>query len=120
MTTRIFITGGAGFIATSLVELLNKQYSGSPIWIYDNLHKQVHGVNAEFVSKYPEVSFIKGDIVDKQHLIDSVKLANPDIVYHLASETGTGQSYDEVSRYCNVNVTGTANLIEALRFLNKN
>jgi dTDP-L-rhamnose 4-epimerase len=36
-------------------------------------------------------------------------------VVHLAAETGTGQSYDEVSRYCDVNVTGTARLIEAIR-----
>jgi dTDP-L-rhamnose 4-epimerase len=33
----------------------------------------------------------------------------------LAAETGTGQSYDEPARYCNVNVMGTAYLIEAIR-----
>ena len=44
-----------------------------------------------------------------------VRKAAPGIIYHLAAETGTGQSHDEPARYCEVNVTGTANLIEALR-----
>lgn len=39
----------------------------------------------------------------------------PQIVYHLAAETGTGQSFDLPARYCDVNVMGTAHLIEAIR-----
>jgi dTDP-L-rhamnose 4-epimerase len=38
----------------------------------------------------------------------------PDLVIHLAAETGTGQSLDEPSRHTDVNVTGTAVLFEAL------
>jgi dTDP-L-rhamnose 4-epimerase len=41
----------------------------------------------------------------------------PTIVVHLASETGTGQSADEPVRYVDVNVGGTARLIEAMKKL---
>jgi dTDP-L-rhamnose 4-epimerase len=43
----------------------------------------------------------------------------PDLVFHLAAETGTGQSFDEPGRYCDVNVSGTAKLVEDLRRVEK-
>jgi len=35
-------------------------------------------------------------------------------VFHLAAETGTGQSMYEIHRYCDVTISGTARLLEAL------
>ena len=45
----------------------------------------------------------------------AIRSFNPDLIYHFAAETGTGQSYDEPTRYNLVNVIGTSNLIEAVR-----
>jgi len=115
MHNNIFITGGAGFIGSRLATALQKDNPGSRIWVYDNLHPQVHGINAEPPVFTGNIQFIKGDVADKAAFDAAILKCQPGLVYHLAAETGTGQSYDEVSRYCEVNVTGTANLVEAIR-----
>ncbi|MBV4539624.1 NAD-dependent epimerase/dehydratase family protein [Pseudomonas vlassakiae] len=115
MTENILITGGAGFIGSRLIAALLKKNPSCKIWVFDNLHPQVHGVNPATPDLGTGVTFVKGDVTDAQALTECVKASNPNIVYHLAAETGTGQSYDEPTRYCAVNVIGTTNLIEALR-----
>lgn len=115
MTTRILITGGAGFIGSRLMRALLRDIPNSEIWIIDNLHPQVHGENAS-PPKLPEnVHFYLGDVASAEAMQKIVSMARPHLVYHLAAETGTGQSYDEPTRYCSVNIIGTTNLIEALR-----
>jgi len=109
---RIFITGGAGFIGSRLVRALTEQ--GATVLAYDNLHPQVHGPQPQ---EMPDVPLVKADIRDGRTLEHAVKDFCPTIVVHLAAETGTGQSADEPARYSEVNVCGTAYLIEALRQL---
>jgi dTDP-L-rhamnose 4-epimerase len=115
MTQRIFITGGAGFIGSRLIKALLKEDASRSIWVFDNLHPQVHGADAVDPILPQNVRFVRGDVADAQALMQAVNEADPELVYHLAAETGTGQSYDEPSRYCSVNVLGTTHLIEALR-----
>lgn len=118
MTKRILITGGAGFIGSRLVKALLRLDPAQQIWVFDNLHPQVHGDIAADPVLPDGVHFIRGDVADAQALRAVVADAQPELVYHLAAETGTGQSYDEPTRYCAVNVLGTTNLIEALRSVN--
>jgi len=115
MSERILITGGAGFIGSHLVAALRRESPASTIWLFDNLHPQVHGPDAPGPAPAKQVVFRKGDITDRSALSSMVREAQPQVVYHLAAETGTGQSQDELFRYCHVNVSGTANLIEAIR-----
>lgn len=115
MTENILVTGGAGFIGSRLIAALLKKNPSCKIWVFDNLHPQVHGVDPATPDLGAGVTFVKGDVTDAHALTECVKASNPNIVYHLAAETGTGQSYDEPTRYCAVNVIGTTNLIEALR-----
>ncbi len=112
MSQRILITGGAGFIGSRLVRALA---SAHRVWVVDNLHPQIHGTDASS-PRFPEgVDFIRGDVRDSECLTRALRAASPSVVYHLAAETGTGQSHDEIARYCDVNVNGTARLLEALR-----
>ena len=113
----IFVTGGAGFIGTTLMpELLRL---GDRVTVFDNLLEQVHGPDARVPDHGATYHFIRGDVRDQAALADAIASTQPDLVLHLAAETGTGQSYDEVSRYTGVNVQGTAYLAEALRALPK-
>ena len=111
----ILITGGAGFIGSNLaLELINKNYR---ITILDNLSKQIHGENPEndsplYMSIKDKVNFINGTVTSKEDWIESLK--DQDAVIHLAAETGTGQSMYEIERYCDVNVNGTALLLDIL------
>jgi dTDP-L-rhamnose 4-epimerase len=83
--------------------------------VFDNLHPQVHGENAAFPEFDENVFCAREDICDAAAIQRAVAQHAPDLIFHLSAETGTGQSYDLLSRYCAVNVSGTACLIEALR-----
>lgn len=115
MQHNILITGGAGFIGRRLINELSRAEPNSRIWVLDNLHPQVHGENAKEPQFPDSVIFVKADVADKSAVYAVVAEAKPELVYHLAAETGTGQSYDELSRYCDVNVMGTTNLVESIR-----
>jgi len=109
---RIFITGGAGFIGSRLVRALAAQ--GAEITVFDNLHPQVHGSSPTI--NLP-AHLVVGDVCDAATLAKALDECRPTIVVHLAAETGTGQSADEPVRYVDVNVGGTARLIEVLKGL---
>jgi len=112
---RILITGGAGFIGSRLARALRE--AGDDVFVFDNLHAQVHGAAGAPVATLDGVRLIRGDVRDRESLAAAVASADPDLVFHLAAETGTGQSYDLPARYCDVNVSGAANLVECLRRL---
>ncbi len=111
----VLITGGAGFIGSHIaLRLLNKGYK---VTVLDNLLEQIHGTDPDktsplYCSIKDKVCFIKGDVCDKTLLTQSMKDA--DYVIHLAAETGTGQSMYEIKRYIDVNIGGTALLLDIL------
>lgn len=105
--SKILVTGGAGFIGKHLVNALSKLQC--QIIVYDNLSQQIHGDDAEF-DKIDGVDYIKGDIRDKVSLSKAVN--DVDIIFHLVSETGTGQSMYDIEQYVSVNDLGTSILIE--------
>lgn len=109
---RIFVTGGAGFIGSRLCKRLTQ--AGASVTAFDNLHHQVHGENP---APFTACDLVVGDVCDRAALDDALQASRPDIVIHLAAETGTGQSADEPARYCNVNVMGTTYLLESLKRL---
>jgi len=110
--TNILITGGAGFIGSRLCEkLYDKGYN---ITVLDNLSPQIHGEEESSLFKKikDKCTFINGDVRNKEDW--KVALKNQNIVVHLAAETGTGQSMYEVEKYNDVNIMGTAHLLEIL------
>ncbi len=113
--TRAFITGGAGFIGSRLAVSLKK--AGVDVSCYDNFLPQVHLGNTDTrrILKDAGVEVIVGDVRDADALSLAVSRTKPQIVYHLAAETGTGQSHDFPVRYTDVNVLGTAHLVEVIR-----
>jgi dTDP-L-rhamnose 4-epimerase len=113
MSERVLVTGGAGFIGSRLVRALAS--AGHQIWVVDSLLEQVHGPAAAFPEIPGSVTWVRATVTDAAEMHRVVADAKPRLVFHLAAETGTGQSLQEVSRYCDVNVMGTAHLVEALR-----
>ena len=108
----ILITGGAGFIGSKLTQkLFDKGYN---VTILDNLSPQIHASHESylFMSVKDKCTFIKGDVRNKEDWQKALK--NQEIVVHLAAETGTGQSMYEIRKYNDVNVMGTANMLEVL------
>ena len=112
---KILITGGSGFIGSSLaLKLINKGYE---VCVLDNLSPQIHGSDPVKTSLLyntikGKVNFINGSVTSKDDWIKA--LEQTEIVVHLAAETGTGQSMYEIKKYVDVNVGGTAMLLDIL------
>lgn len=111
---RVLITGGAGFIGSNLtLKLLSKGYS---VTILDNLSPQIHGKDPSESYTYnlvkDKADFILGDVTSPEDWDRALKDAN--VVVHLAAETGTGQSMYLVEKYVDVNINGTAILLDKI------
>lgn len=110
----ILITGGAGFIGSNLALKLNDL--GYKVTVLDHLSPQIHGLNDEDSVLYQSISgkviFIKGDVTNRKEVEKA--LHGQDAVIHLAAETGTGQSMYSIEKYSQVNISGTALLLDVL------
>lgn len=111
---RVLISGGAGFIGSNLaLKLLDKGYE---VVLLDNLSRQIHGEDPENSYTYNLIrnkcELIVGDVSNFEDW--KTALVGIDIVIHLAAETGTGQSMYEINKYVDVNIGGTAKLMEVI------
>jgi dTDP-L-rhamnose 4-epimerase len=110
MTTRILITGGAGFIGSHLAdELLSAGYA---VRVFDSLVPQVHERRERPAYLDADVELIVGDVRNRDALTRA--LEGIDAVFHLAAQVGVGQSMYQIGDYTSTNVVGTAMLLEAL------
>lgn len=104
----IFITGGAGFIANTIIR---NYIANNYITVYDNFHRDTL-TNSEFTD-HPNITIIKGDVLDLEMLTSSMKGA--EIVIHAAGIAGIDTVIKDPVRTMRVNMLGTANALEAAR-----
>lgn len=112
---KILISGGAGFIGSNLgLFLLQKGYE---VTVLDNLSEQIHGTTPGsssplYISIKDKVNFIKGTVTSVEDWNKAI--ADNEIIVHLAAETGTGQSMYQIRKYTDVNIGGTAIMLDIL------
>ena len=104
---KVLITGGAGYIGTSLIpQVLNEGYE---VTVFDNL---IHGGNQLLpFFNHKNFNFVKGDIRDFNKLKEVVK--GKDVIIHLAAIVGFPACRMNPQLAKDVNVQGTINLINA-------
>ncbi|MCW4385025.1 SDR family NAD(P)-dependent oxidoreductase [Salinibacterium sp. SYSU T00001] len=107
----VLVTGGAGFIGCALSQRLAAR---ADRWVVlDNLHPQVHP-NAERPAElHPAAELVHGDVTKAADWDSLLADVRPDILVHLAAETGTAQSLHEATRHAEVNVVGTTQMLDA-------
>jgi len=110
----ILITGGAGFIGSRLA--LRLIADGYRVRVLDSLAPQIHGADPTlsplFRAIEGKVEFLQGSVTCKEDLLGV--LPGVDTVVHLAAETGTGQSMYAIRHYAEVNMGGTALLLDLI------
>ncbi len=104
------VTGGAGFIGSNLCEvLLNKGYNVKCI---DDLSTGRQS-NVDMFMKYPNYTFVKGDIRDFDTCMKVCEGVN--YVLHQAAWGSVPRSIEMPLLYEEINIRGTLNMMEAAR-----
>ncbi|MEZ4721372.1 MAG: NAD-dependent epimerase/dehydratase family protein [Flavobacteriales bacterium] len=109
---RVLITGGAGYIGTSLCEELLRNNAVTDVVIYDNLSRHNYNLFIGKTKLDERVKFIDGDILDSRKLRKAVK--NADVVYHLAAKVTTPFADQDAHLFEQVNHWGTAEVTYAV------
>lgn len=104
----IFITGGAGFIANTLI---GNYVEKNKITVYDNFNRDT--LSSSKYANHENITIIKGDVLDLDHLTQSMKGA--DIVIHAAGIAGIDTVIKNPVNTMKVNMIGTSNALEAAR-----
>lgn len=105
---RIFITGGAGFIANRLISLL---VENNRIIVYDNFHRDT--LSHSPYAGHKNITVVKGDVLDYGLLEQHMK--GVDIVVHAAAIAGIDTVIKSPTNTMRVNMLGTANVLEAAK-----
>jgi UDP-glucose 4-epimerase len=108
---RIFITGGAGFIANTLIR---HYIDNNNIVVYDNFHRDT--LSSSEVANHPNITVVKGDVLDSDNMTKA--MAGADVVIHAAGIAGIDTVIKDPVRTMRVNMIGTSNALEAARINN--
>lgn len=107
----VLVTGGAGYIGTSLVDKLNTNPLVDRVIVYDNMsHNNMRFFFGNI--NLHKVKFIAGDILN--HIALNKALQDIDVIYHLAGVVKSPYSMEDSLKYEQINQWGTANLIQSL------
>jgi UDP-glucose 4-epimerase len=107
---RYFVTGGAGFIGSNLVDRLLAD--GHAVTAYDNFSTGQQRF-LEKALKQPKFRLVEGDLLDERRLADAVK--DHDFVFHLAANADVRFGTQHPRKDLEQNTIATYNVLEAMR-----
>ncbi|MEO6034578.1 MAG: SDR family NAD(P)-dependent oxidoreductase [Verrucomicrobiota bacterium] len=112
------VTGGAGFIGSTLCERLLE--AGHAVWAFDDLNSfydiSIKQRNLREIQAHAKpFTFIHGDLTHRDAVDKLFHETKFDQIIHLAARAGVRPSLAEPALYQRVNVEGTVNLLEAAR-----
>ncbi|HSK74102.1 MAG TPA: SDR family oxidoreductase [Pyrinomonadaceae bacterium] len=108
LTTKVLVTGGAGFIGSNLAEELIRQ--GARVAILDNL---VTGFRENLEEIKGDFEFVEGDLNDDKKLRQAVEGA--EFIFHQAALPSVPRSVENPTETHNACVNGTFNLLKTAK-----
>lgn len=109
---KFLVTGGAGFIGSTLVRLLISKTNHS-VLVVDKLTYAANLDALELVADQPRYTFVQADIADASKVSDLIESYAPDVIIHLAAESHVDRSIDGPADFMQTNVMGTFTLLQA-------
>jgi UDP-glucose 4-epimerase len=107
---RIFITGGAGFIGSTVIGRLIED---NDIVVYDDFRRDA--LSGTPYANDPRLTVVRGNVLDATALSEAMQQAN--LVVHCAAIAGIDTVIKRPTETMRVNMLGTANVLEAARRL---
>ena len=107
---KILVTGGAGFIGSSLCERLVAE--GHSVLAYDSLFRGSES-NLSALQGHPHFQFMQGDVRDIDRLDEAIEhLGGVELIFHLAAVNGTKWFHEAAHSVIDVNINGTLRTLE--------
>ena len=111
----VLVTGGAGFIASHVVDALVQGFPDARVVVYDKLDECATMHNLDDAARSPHFEFQKGDLRNIDLLGRVLGEAGIDTVMHFAAQSHVDQSFGDSMAFTLNNVVGTHSLLEACR-----
>ncbi|GLR15925.1 GDP-mannose 4,6-dehydratase [Portibacter lacus] len=121
MKKHVLVTGGAGFIGSTLAEeLIKDEYKVTVVDNFDSFYdREIKERNITWLLKQENFRLIEIDIQDYNKL-KSVLRNNIDIIVHIAAKAGVHESIKDPINCQKVNVVGTQNMLELAKEIGVN
>ena len=111
----ILITGITGFVGSWLTEILSSSQINANIYGLLRRQSNPNLRNIQHLLDRKNIKLIKGDLQDLGSIVNAIKESNADVIYHLAAQSFVPHSFASPIDTYSTNVTGTLNMLEALR-----
>ncbi len=115
VTVTILVTGGAGFIGSNFIFYWMENHADDRVVCLDKLTYAGNLSTLEPVMDKPNFRFVKGDICDKNLVLDLFRTERPEYVVNFAAESHVDRSIDGPEVFLRTNILGTAALLDACR-----
>ncbi|MCM1517982.1 MAG: dTDP-glucose 4,6-dehydratase [Pseudoflavonifractor sp.] len=113
---KYLVTGAAGFIGANFVKYLLKKYGDDvDIVILDALTYAGNPLTIKDEMELPNVTFVKGDIGDRELVSRLIAEHDPDFIVNFAAESHVDRSITNPRLFLETNILGTQNMLDCAR-----
>ena len=112
---RAVVTGGAGFIGSTLVDrLLSEGWTVTAVDSFESFYPRSAKLrNLSGASKHPAFTLVEVDTRDRKRLLNSIAAAAPEVIVDLAARAGVRPSLEDPGLYIDINLRGLQNTLDS-------